>query len=643
MKSAVCISSSVRAVCQHSSAFSTFNLALIRCSSVGTCSPVASRTVAAQPPCLTGLRPFHSAHVNTAMVQQVRAAPLLTPVLLPVKGDDHLTVQQIVRRITPKAESGSALPSLPPYTLHTKPQSSATALVNIQSLFEDDVIPELCARLADSPIKERAEGLTTLLRVCVECGLEGHSPVVVKLIKACQKLLTTTGGIGVTQLCHLGEVAHALEGRQSAVLMEVLNVIGAALEDSCVSPREAVRVHALLALCYEPGSQQQALMLSSLHKVTQGLVHQLSASQVSDLLQHLLKFQHGQAVALVLRLSHRASQVFSAFSDSEIIQVLSALMCLGHRHEKLRTAMEKVLPERLGKCEPELISSVMEYCLQTRCRSETIFEAVAENFVCNADRHTAPQIAKQIVAMGRLNYLPKCSGQMFKKLESILSTRLSHFQPRSLIDVLHACIHLERFPLNYMSKVFSPYFLQRLQAQGQPMDKNTLRQLTQLHLSISLECQHYWGPRLPHFIHVRKFSSVDEAFETPVENPLYQQVKVSLTQVLGGKFYSTRILIPSGYTIDVEICLDEDGYILPLSQWEHTYKRVALCLDGKTRFCSNTRHLLGKEATKRRHLRRMGYEVVQIPYFEFEKLRTRKEKVQYLHDKMSPTILKFNH
>lgn len=40
--------------------------------------------------------------------------------------------------------------------------------------------------------------------------------------------------------------------------------------------------------------------------------------------------------------------------------------------------------------------------------------------------------------------------------------------------------------------------------------------------------------------------------------------------------------------------------------------RIALCLDGQNRFCNNTHHLLGKEATKRRHLRRIGYEIVQV-------------------------------
>ncbi|XP_072253433.1 FAST kinase domain-containing protein 3, mitochondrial-like isoform X2 [Leuresthes tenuis] len=373
------------------------------------------------------------------------------------------------------------------------------------------------------------------------------------------------------------------------------------------------------------------------------MVHRLKAHQVSDILQSLLRLQQRQAIALVLRLSNRASRVFKAFSDDDITKVLSALMILGQHDEELLAAMEKHLPERMGKCDPELISTVMEYCLQMRCRSEPIFEAVAENFVCSAERHTNLQIAKQVVAMGRLNYLPQCSGQMFKKLESILSARFSQFQPRSLIDTLHACVHLERFPLNYIKKVFSPYFLQKLQAQGELVDKNTLGQLTQLHLSTSLECTYYWGSRLPFFLRVKKFSSMDQAFETPVESLLYRQVKGPLEVLLGGKFFSTRIFTQVGYTIDVEICLDENGFVLPLSQWEQTSRRIALCLDGQNRFCSNTQHLLGKEVTKRRHLCRTGYEVVQIPYFEYEKLRTREEKVQYLHDKIYPTISKFRH
>ncbi|XP_035030977.2 FAST kinase domain-containing protein 3, mitochondrial [Hippoglossus stenolepis] len=630
MKSVSCLSSSVRAACHHTSACSLLSPSLVRHSSGGRCANVPGRGVVVQQPRVTAVRPYHSMYVNLAVAS---AAPVPTPVPLPARGDD---VHQVVRRTPP-----AAAPHLSPYRPHIKQQGSAAAGVSIQSLFEGDVIPELCSRLADSPSKDRAEGLATLLGSCAEFGLGAQSPVVQRLIQECLRLLCN-GDIGVAQLCHLGEVAHNLEGRQSAVVTEVLNSIGAAVEEDAVSPDEAVRVYSLLALCYDPASQRQTSMLSTLHRHTQRLVHRLKASQVSEVLQSLLKLQQRQNISLVLRLIHRASQLFSVFSDDEIMKVLSALMILGQHHAELLAAMEKHLPGRLGECDPELISTVMEYCLQMRCRSEPIFEAVAENFVRHAERHTTLQIAKQTVAMGRLNYLPQCSSQMFQKLESILSTRFSQFQPRSLIEVLHACIHLERFPLNYTSIVFSPYFLQRLQAQGDPLDRKALAQLTQLHLSTSLECKHYWGPKLPSFLHVKRFSSVDQAFETPMDSLMYKLVRGPLRRLLGGKFYSTTIVTPSGYTIDVEICLDEDGYVLPLPQWDRTDRRMALCLDGKGRFCSNTQHLLGKEATKRRHLRRMGYEVVQIPHFELEKLRTQKEQIQYLQNKIFPTIFKFN-
>ena len=40
--------------------------------------------------------------------------------------------------------------------------------------------------------------------------------------------------------------------------------------------------------------------------------------------------------------------------------------------------------------------------------------------------------------------------------------------------------------------------------------------------------------------------------------------------------------------------------------------RIALCIDGQKRFTTKKRQLLGKEAIKQRHLRLLGYEVVQV-------------------------------
>ncbi|KAM4560998.1 FAST kinase domain-containing protein 3, mitochondrial-like isoform 2-T2 [Fundulus diaphanus] len=634
MKSVICLSASVRTACQHASVCFPLYRGLNVCSSSPrlTDPEFVSKTVIAQQP-----------RVSDALCLQrerTRSAAADVPRLYPASAtrrnevtSQHAGVQ------TAHRPAGRATQHLPPCAPFAKAERAAAALVNIQSLFEEDVIMELCSKLADFPSDDRAEGLATLLESCVSVGLEAHSPPVLILVKECLELLSSKD-VGVAQLCRLGKVACALEGRESDVVAEVMTSISCALEEDVVSPSEVAAVYSLLAALHEPRCPQQAAMLSALHRQAQRQVHRLGAGHVSDILQCLLKLEQKQAISLVLRLSHRASRVFKAFSDDEIIKVLSALMTLGQHDEELLAAMEKHLPGRLGKCDPELTSTVMEYCLQMRYRSEPILEAVAESFVRSAERHTDMQIAKQIVAIGRLNYLPQCSGQMFKKLENVLTGRFSHFRPRALIDVLHACIHLERFPLNYTNKIFRPCFLQRLQ-EGEPVDRNALGQLTQLHLSVALECKHYWGPRLPFFLHVKNFSSPDQAFESPMETSLYRQVKGPLVQLLGGEFFYTRIFTSAGYTVDVEICLDDNGFVLPPSEWEHTEKRVAVCLDGRSRFCRNTQHLLGKEATKRRRLHRMGYEVVEIPYFEFEKQRTQEEQVQYLHDKIFPAISKF--
>ncbi|XP_015251820.1 PREDICTED: FAST kinase domain-containing protein 3-like [Cyprinodon variegatus] len=633
MKSIICLSASWRTVCQQASVCFPLYRGLSLCNSSERLKDpeFLCKTVIAQQPCVTDARCFQRERTRIP----AGCAPKLYPV--PASSANKMTSYHTdVNMVQLPTDRGAQ--QLSPYTPYAINAQQGT-LVNIQSLFEEEVIIDLCSKLAEFSCNDRAEGLATLLEACVEFGLEAHSPPVLILVKECLELLSNRD-VGVAQLCHLGMVACALEGRGSRVVTEVLNSIICAVEEDMVSPSEAAAVYSLLTAFYEPSCQRQTLMLSALHRQTQRQVHRLRASQVSEILQSLVKLKHKQAISLVLRLTHRASRIFKDFSDGEIIKVLSALMILKQHDDELLAAMEKHLPGRLGKCDPELISTVMDYCLHTRCRSELIFEAVAENFVCSAETHTDMQITKQVVAIGRLNYLPQCSNQMFEKLEKVLSARFSNFKPRSLIDVLHACIHLERFPLNYMVRIFSPYFLQKLQANSEPVDKTVLGQLTQLHLSASLECTCYLGPKLPFFLHMKKFSSPDQAFESPMETLLYRQVTGPLVQLLGGKFFSTRVFTSIGYTVDLEISVDENGFILPQSQWEHTYKRIALCLDGPSRFCRHTQHLLGKEATKRRHLQRIGYEVVEIPYFEFEKQETQEQQVKYLHDKILPAISK---
>ncbi|XP_051757229.1 FAST kinase domain-containing protein 3, mitochondrial [Ctenopharyngodon idella] len=173
--------------------------------------------------------------------------------------------------------------------------------------------------------------------------------------------------------------------------------------------------------------------------------------------------------------------------------------------------------------------------------------------------------------------------------------------------------------------------------EGSGLDPIVLAQLTQLYMTVKLECPFYDGPRLSPKFRVKSFLASGQSLETPVEPQFYNAVKSGLVDLLGARsYFASRVLTPYCYTLDIEIKLDEEGYVLPACHSDEVHKRIALCIDGSKRFAANAEKLLGKEAIKQRHLRILGYEVVQIPYYEFEKLKNKEEVVEYLHKKIFP-------
>lgn len=303
-------------------------------------------------------------------------------------------------------------------------------------------------------------GLATLMGICVNIGMDPHSPagLVTKLKNECLRKLKEED-VSIINLCLLGEVVYGLEGT-SPLFSEVLKSISASV-DVNITPLEASHLYTFFALCGDRHINPD--VITRLNRCTERLAHRLSPTAISNILHSLATLQGGQAVTLIRSLIQRSILTVGSFSDAELTRILRALARLSQHHAQFLCSLEHHLANRIKECDPELISSVMEYCLHVRWCSRAVFEAVAERFVQNAETYSTAQIAQQIIAMGRLNYLPSCASEMFKKLESILTTRFSQFQPQTLLNVLHSCVHLERFPLNFVSKVFSPLFLQRLE------------------------------------------------------------------------------------------------------------------------------------------------------------------------------------
>ncbi|XP_015709886.1 FAST kinase domain-containing protein 3, mitochondrial [Coturnix japonica] len=503
-------------------------------------------------------------------------------------------------------------------------------LKNPEDVLENEVFRALCFQFEFECSKLSNTGLLNALQALIKLRIDPQSTLIARLLSESEERLATRK-LTVDNLCSLGESLLKLEAPSWAMLEQIVSHMQEK-DTKNWSPREMAVVYRILQVMAREREQYRDL-LSRMNSATLTIAYQLSPKFTSIILNSLVALHQTQVVPLILALCKHSVKHVPYFTDDELVNVLEAFLFFGHREQIFTEALEKHVPKSIHTMHPETVSKVIQYCCQKKILSMPILDAVAEGFISNADSFTTDQIAEYIVPFGTLNYLPPNASSLFRKLEAILRTRFSQFEPHTLLNLLHSCVLIQRYPVNFLPKIFSPYFLQRLQAQPPGLDRVVASQLTQLFLTVTLECPFYQGPRLLPKYQVNAFLTTHCFLDVH----LFKKVKSGLLYLLKERLYfSSRVSTPYFYTVDIEIKLDEEGFVLPATQHEEVHTRIALCVDGQNRFCVNSHNLLGEEAIKQRHLQLLGYKVVQVPFFEVESIKSCIKMAEYLHKKIFP-------
>ncbi|KFZ64141.1 FAST kinase domain-containing protein 3, partial [Antrostomus carolinensis] len=499
-----------------------------------------------------------------------------------------------------------------------------------EGVLENEVFRALCFQFEFESSKLSNTGLLNALQALIKLRIDPQSTLMASLLSEGEERLGK-GQLTVKHLFALGESLLELEDPSCATLEQIVNHMQKKPIEKW-SPREIVMVYKILQVIVREGGQHQDL-LNRLNSVTLTIISQLSPKFTSIILNSLVVLHQAQAVCLVTALCKHSVKHIPYFTGDELVNVLEAFLYFGHREQIFTEALEMHVPKSIFTMHPQTVSKVMQYCCRKMILSKPIFDAVAEGFISDADRLTTDQIAAYIIPFGTLNYLPPSASSLFRKLEAVLHARFSLFQPHTLLNLLHSCVLIQRYPVNFLPKIFSPYFLQQLQAQPPGLDRIATSQLTQLFLTVTLECPFYEGPRLFPKYKVKAFFMPHSSLDVH----LLKRVKTGLLYLLKKRIYfASEVSTPYFYTVDIEIKLDEEGFVLPAAQREEVHRRIALCVDGQNRFCINSHNLLGEEAIKQRHLQLLGYEVVQIPFFEIESLQNCRKMAEYLQKKIFP-------
>ncbi|KAL0628893.1 FAST kinase domain-containing protein 3, mitochondrial [Plecturocebus cupreus] len=501
-----------------------------------------------------------------------------------------------------------------------------------KEILENSIFQALCFQFEQEPSQLSNTSLVTALQALILLHVDPQSSLLLNLVAECQNRLKK-GGLEVRNLCILGESLIRLYSPGCVTLELIISQLqGEKLET--FTPEDIVALYRILQACAEKVDEHQPF-LNQINNFSLSIVSNLSPKLMSQMLTALVVLDQSHALPLIIKLGKYVVRHIPHFTHNELGRVLEAFIYFGHHDKFLTKALEQHVAALRLTLDPEVVSRIMEYCSRKLILSKPILNAVAETFVCQSEKFSPSQISTLMEPFGKLNYLPPNASALFQKLENMLFTHFNYFPPKTLLKLLHSCSLIECHPVNFMAKIFHPFFLQRLQGEESHLDRLSRAQLTQLFLTSILECPFYKGPKLLAKYQVKSFLTPCCSMETPMDFHLYNSVKIALIDLLGARLYfASKVLTPYCYTIDVEIKLDEEGFVLPFTVNEDVHKRIALCIDGPKRFCSNSKHLLGKEAVKQRHLQLLGYQVVQMPYHEIEVLKTRLELVEYLQRKL---------
>ncbi|XP_022110250.1 FAST kinase domain-containing protein 5, mitochondrial-like [Acanthaster planci] len=250
----------------------------------------------------------------------------------------------------------------------------------------------------------------------------------------------------------------------------------------------------------------------------------------------------------------------------------------------------------------------------------------------------------------RLNYDPPNSKHFLKDLIHYLDRAEISDQPHQFMKSLVALTFIGEYPFNAINTAFSPRGLELYEVKC-PGD--IYKHLFALDCSVAIEKPEYSGYRLPQEFKDKFWQNPHGSRIVPFEKIRGLQEAVEELQcILGGAQYlKAHPILPHIRTpLDIEVHLDASSNPLPLASkpersleellseanQKDGIQRLAVLVAPSAHFRLRSKDLLGVHVMKRRQLQKIGYRIVELPYYEWEPLLKASEyhRHGYLKAKM---------
>ncbi|NXT72739.1 FASTK kinase, partial [Chaetops frenatus] len=353
------------------------------------------------------------------------------------------------------------------------------------------------------------------------------------------------------------------------------------------------------------------------------------------------------------------SMVFSSEANNKALEaIFSSQLFYENRQERFIRSMAEWLPRKAENLTPYTMALIAKYVARHRLREPRLLDTIANFLLKRGEQLDSKVIQKLVFPFSRMNYRPSNHGELFPKLEAILEQKASS-SPLATVNILMSMFQLSHFPQTVLHQVFSPGFITNVMSS--PYALIVRRYLSLLDAAVELEFREYSGPRLDPRYRVLMFEHALTADEANRKYSYKGLVAEALRQLVGEECYRQDEVLPPGYCTDFLLWINRSGTVLPLSRVPaasrappatspvtmslrssvlaltsdlQDFAPVVLSVNDKWHYCQNSDILVGSRAMRDRHLRLLGYCLVQLPYTELEKVSGIEEAKHYLRQKL---------
>ncbi|XP_076302262.1 uncharacterized protein LOC143220514, partial [Lasioglossum baleicum] len=366
---------------------------------------------------------------------------------------------------------------------------------------------------------------------------------------------------------------------------------------------------------------------------------ELTGTQVAEILDCF--HDDVSAMRCLSSASKWTSVSMNASSEKDLINFIHSLHVKEYIDDRIESMLQNYLISKASQINnSKLIATIMDYCKNLQVRNECILSECGKYFMKHAMNISTSLLPSIVTPFGYLYMQPPNKVEFWKTFDNVLSAKFHDLKLDDALDILLSCTYLEKYPIQFFDKIFISQLLHKIHLRNHSGFFNRIKnKLKLLDATMFLESKEYQSLYFP-IRRIEKPLFLDSRIRKTV-NMIYQP----LATLVGGeqKLSKTVILnrLPpiNFYVLDILIhphMMSTSLFHLNLDQEKNV--NIAVFIYLPEYYCRNTRHLIGPQVMRKRHIKKLGFKIMTLDYEAIQESWNESTKLSsYLLERLNST------